>query len=359
MKIVRIAIILAITMIIVGIIDSQNTTADRNRHVNTYIDKNSVSYNGKLRVEDEKILNAKGEEIQLTGISSHGIQWFGDLYTKDNIAQLKNELDINIFRVAMYTDPKANGYIADTSLKQKVYELVDASIALDIYVIIDWHILGDNNPQTYQQQAKEFFAEVSAKYADKPNVIYEICNEPNGNNVTWENNIYPYAKDIVATIREKTDALVIVGSGDWSKELGDVSKKPLEEKNIAYALHFYAGSHNKTLRDKIDDFREKKLAVFVSECGATDMTGDGKIYDEAFMRWVDYMHEKNISWLFWSYSNKKEGSSILEPGYVPDFSSGIMDDSLLDSHLSESGKLVKKAIIKYKEKDSDYAEATN
>lgn len=359
MRIARIIIVLTIVMIIVGVVDAQNATENMNRHINTYTNNTSASYNGKLKVKDEKILNSNNEEIQLTGISSHGIQWFSELYTKENIEQLKNELDINVFRIAMYTDPNAGGYIANNSLKQKVYEIVDACVSLDIYVIIDWHILGDNNPQNYQQQAKDFFAEVSTKYANTPNVIYEICNEPNGNNVTWKDNIYPYANDIIAAIRENTDALIIVGTPDWSKDLSSVAEKPLEAQNIAYALHFYAGSHNKTLRDKIDEFRNKKLAVFVSECGSTDTTGAGKVYDDAFMRWVDYMHTKKISWTYWSYSNIAEGSSMLNAGYVPDFSSEASDDSLLEQHLSESGKLVKKAIIKYKEKDSDYAEATN
>lgn len=315
-----------------------------------YVDKTTASYNGKLHVSGNKILNSHNEEVQLRGISTHGIQWYDELYSSDNIAQLKKEFNINVFRIAMYTDPNAGGYIANPALKEKVYELVDACIALDIYVIVDWHILNDNNPQTYETQAKEFFTEVSAKYRDVPNVIYEICNEPNGKEITWEYNIYPYAVDVLSAIRANaSDAFVIVGTPDWSKDLKSVQLKPLDDKNVAYALHFYAGSHNKTLRDTIDDFRDHNLAVFISECGATDATGAGELYEDAFKRWADYMKDRKLSWVYWSYSNKDEASAMLEKDYVPDYSAepeldenGNPIEFSLDSHLTASGKIAKK-----------------
>jgi endoglucanase len=49
-----------------------------------------------------------------------------------------------------------------------------------MYVIVDWHILSDGNPLANEDAAKAFFAEVSERYKGSPNVIYEICNEPNG-----------------------------------------------------------------------------------------------------------------------------------------------------------------------------------
>lgn len=34
-----------------------------------------------------------------------------------------------------------------------------------MYVIIDWHILSDGNPNTYVEDAKEFFTQMALKYA--------------------------------------------------------------------------------------------------------------------------------------------------------------------------------------------------
>jgi endoglucanase len=87
------------------------------------------------------------------------------------------------------------------------------------------------------------------------------------------------------------------------------------------------------LRNRIDDFREKGFAVFVSECGMTDASGDGRIYEEAFGRWVDYLEENKISWVYWSFSNKDEASAMLKPEY--------QDGDDLEESLSESGLVLK------------------
>ncbi len=303
--------------------------------INT-MDHKSVSYNGWLSVEDGKLVNQKHEEVQLTGVSSHGIQWFDGLYNRDSLEKLKREMGANIFRIAMYTNPDDEGYVSNPELKDKVVELVDAAVELDMYVVVDWHILNDNNPLTYEEEARGFFAEIAAKYKDTPNVIYEICNEPNGD-AQWERDVKPYANDMIGVIRENSPkSVVIVGIPDWSRDLNAVAASPLNLGNVLYALHFYAGSDNKTLRDRIDDFRDKGLAVFVSECGATDYKGDGEIYAEAFGRWMDYLNEKRISWIYWSFSNKDEASAMLTPEYEIGGENDFMD------YLSESGKLVKK-----------------
>jgi len=303
------------------------------------IDKTSVSYNGWLKVEGADIINSHNKPAQLIGVSTHGIQWDEDnLYNKETIAHLKSDLSINVFRIALYTNPEQKGYIKNPELKEKVYELVDACIELDIYAVIDWHILADNNPYTYEDEARDFFSEVSERYKESPNVIYEICNEPNGE-VSWEKNIYPYANNVISDIRKHSEkGLIIVGTPVWSTDLTSTARKPLADKNVAYALHFYAGSHNITLRDEIDYFREKGLAVFVTECGATDSTGDGDINEEAFTRWTDFMKERHISWIYWSYSNMSESSAMLQKGVVPSFE----DDKTLDEYLSPSGQLFKK-----------------
>ena len=299
-------------------------------------DPMSVAYNGWLSVDGNRLINERKESIQLKGLSSHGIQWFDGLYTRENLERLKKNWGINVFRVAMYSDPEADGYVKNHDLINKVYEIVDNAIDLNLYVIVDWHILKDNDPTTYKEEAKEFFAQVAAKYADKPNVLYEICNEPNGDGVKWEENVKPYASELIGLIREKSPkSLVIVGTPDFDRDLRPVGRSPLEFENIMYALHFYAGSENGVLRDKIDEFREEKnLAVFVTECGITDYTGDGELHDENFKTWVDYLNEKGISWIYWSFSNKDEGSAILKPEYT-DYTLDFSD------YLSESGKIVK------------------
>ena len=91
----------------------------------------------------------------------------------------------------------------------------------------------------------------------------------------------------------------------------------------------------------MDTFREKNLALFVTECGATDSTGDGKLYEEAFTRWRDYLDEKKISWVYWSFSNKDEASALVTKKYKP----GKADEETgIDNYLTESGWILKRAL---------------
>lgn len=296
------------------------------------MDPKSVTYNGWLSVDGNRLINQRKEEVQFTGVSSHGIQWFGELYNKENLEQLK-ALGVNIFRVAMYVNPDDDGYVKNRELKDKVMELVDICVELDMYVIVDWHILNDNNPTKYQTEAKEFFSDISAKYKDTPNVIYEICNEPNGD-VEWERDVKGYAEDVIGAIRANSPkSLVIVGTPRWSREMVAVANSPLNIENVVYAVHFYAGSDNVTLRDKIDNFRDQGFAVFVSECGMTDATGAGELHPDAFKRWAEYLADRKISWVYWSFTNKDEGSAMLKSDYK------VGDE--IEESLSESGKAVK------------------
>jgi len=85
---------------------------------------------------------------------------------------------MQVWRAALYLSE--GGYITQPSLKSKVVDSVEAAIKLGLYVIIDWHVHLDRDPRMYQQYAIEFFGEMARYYGSYPNVLYEICNEPNG-----------------------------------------------------------------------------------------------------------------------------------------------------------------------------------
>lgn len=321
---------------------------------NIYVDKDGVSYNGWLQVKGNKLLNEKGNEFSLRGVSTHGIQWYGTLYNQDNIAQLKYTWGINVLRVAMYTDPEEEGYIKDKSLEYTVDRLVDYAIEQDLYVIIDWHILKDNDPNEYKDESIEFFKKMAIKYSEIPNVIFEICNEPNGD-VTW-NDIKTYADDVIREIRkEAPDNLIIVGTPNYSKEIYHVINDPIDDDNVIYALHFYAGSAtNYSTQSDVDLVLEKDLPVFVSECGITDETGNGKIYEEEFKEWIKFLNDRDISWIVWSFSNKDESTALLKEKYNPKQSFmtlnkyGMMQLELpndFNDYLSKSGKIIKEIFL--------------
>lgn len=295
------------------------------------MDKNNyVSYNGFLSIKENTLVNQYSEKIMLRGVSSHGIQWFSEFVNDYNIKTLK-KWGANVFRIAMYTDE--GGYLSNHDLKNKVYDMADMVISNDMYVIIDWHILHDNNPLYNLESAKEFFREVSNKYKDVPNVIYEICNEPNGN-TTWD-DVYNYANEVISVIRENSkNSIIIVGTPTWSQDIDKASEKPLTDNLVMYALHFYSGTHKDDLRNRLKSVLNK-IPIFVSEFGVTDASGYGNIDLEEARTWINYLEENNISWINWSLTNKDEGASFL----ISNSSNNISED-----YLSTSGQFIKEML---------------
>ena len=297
-----------------------------------------VSANGWLHTEGAKLLNEKNQPIQLTGLSSHGIEWFGNLVTYNNLQTLKEDWKTNIFRIAMYTDESGQGYVFNKQADiNEVYRIADMAISLDMYVIIDWHILQDNNPQKHKSEAIEFFDTVSKKYGNCANVIYEICNEPNGS-TSWDSDVKPYAEEVIPVIRKNSPkSLIIVGTPFWCQHIDKAADNPLNFSNIVYSCHFYAGSHKQELRDKIDYCISKNIPIFVSECGATTADGNGSIYNEEFTTWINYLNSKKISWLYWSFCNKNEGSAVLKPEYNTNMN--------INDYLTTSGEFIKNILV--------------
>lgn len=306
------------------------------------IDKSGVAYNGWLSVNKKNITNEKGEVFQLRGLSSHGINWFNDVLTYNNLENLRYNWKTNAFRIVVYTDVGSDGYVYNQgSIKENIDNIVSIASKLDMYVIIDWHILADNNPQIHESNAINFFDELSLKYANMPNVIYEICNEPNGQDVTWNNNVKPYAEKVIPVIRKNSPkALILVGTPTWCTDLKPVVENPLNFENIAYTCHFYSGTHKAELRDKITYCLNSDIPIFISECGLTDASGNGGIYLNDFKEWINFINNNNLSWFYWSFSNKNEASAALSSNYNG-------SNSNMDDYLTESGSFIKSIFQSY------------
>ena len=290
-----------------------------------------VSENGWLRVKGAQLCNEAGEPVVLRGMSSHGLHWFPQ-YTNAQSIRNTAAFGANLFRVAMYTGE--GGYLSNSAaVKRQLIAAVDAAIAADLYVIIDWHILSDGNPSAHTDEAVSFFWEMTARYGDNPAVLYEICNEPNGN-VTWRRDVKPYAVTVVNAIREKAPkSIVLIGSPTWSQDIHEAAADPLEGENLMYTLHFYAGTHGASLRQRIDDALKKGLPVFVSEWGASRADGSGGVYLDESAVWLDFLAERGISWANWSLCDKSETSAALKPN-TPN------NRAWTESDLTESGKFV-------------------
>ncbi|WP_289623785.1 carbohydrate-binding protein, partial [Spartinivicinus marinus] len=166
--------------------------------------KTPVAKHGQLRVEAGQLVNQQGKPVQLKGMSSHGLQWFGQFMNKSSIKWLRDDWQATVVRAAMYTAPSSNGYIKNKQLKQKVLEVVDVA-----------------------------------------------------------------------------------------------ARNPLSFNNIMYTLHFYAGSHKASLRQRAQQAMAQGAAIFVTEWGVSDASGNGGVFLPESKRWLEFLDKHKISWLNW------------------------------------------------------------
>ncbi len=301
------------------------------------IEGTPVSVHGKLSVNGKNIVDKDGNIFIIQGVSTHGIAWYPQYVNLETFKTLRDEFNVNTVRIAMYSDQNS-GY--KEVLHETVSKGVDYATELGMYVIIDWHILQDNNPNQNKDNAIKFFKEMSNKYKDHENVIYEICNEPNGN-VTWEKDVKPYAEEVITTIREiDDDAIIIVGTTMWCQDVDIASKNPIQnQNNIVYALHFYAATHKQDIRNKLKIALDNNLPVLVSEFGISDASGNGTISVNEGNIWINYLRENGIGYVCWNLSNKNETSSILK-------STTDSISNWNDEELSAQGKWLKEIYTK-------------
>jgi endoglucanase len=290
-----------------------------------------VALHGQLSVRGNQIVDQSGAPVTLRGMSLFWSQWAPQYYNADAIGWLRDDWDISVVRAAIAVP--AGGYLQYPERETaKAEAVIDAAIALGIYVIVDWH-----SHQPEPEAASRFFEHIAERYGDTPNVIYETWNEPL-NTHDWAGVIKPYHEAVIPHIRARDpDNLIIAGTSTWSQDVDIAAANPLAFSNVAYALHFYAGTHRQALRDKAQRALDLGAALMVTEWGTAEANGDGPLDHVEIQRWWDFMEANHISYANWSIVDKTESTAALRPGAA---ATGGWSDAML----SPSGLLVRARI---------------
>lgn len=304
---------------------------------------NDYATHGALHVDGINLVDKNNEKFRLCGVSTFGLQWQPQYVNYETFKNLKIEFGINLIRLSLYTSE--DGYCTGGIARQKqMYDTLVKGIKyatqLDMYVIVDWHMLGangdgDNNPLHFKDEAVEFFDKVTTEFSDYDNILFEIMNEPSY--CTWA-DCKEYALEVIPVIRKNMpNAIILVGNPQWSSDLTSVANDPITGyDNIMYTFHFYATDNTST--SKITTACSKNnLPVFVTEHGGMDADGDGVISYDSLDQWYTVLDRYNISMVAWSLSNLSTTSCMFKTN-----SSNITDVS--DSNLKEWGIIYKNKV---------------
>lgn len=191
---------------------------------------------------------------------------------------------------------------------------------LEMYVIIDWHSIGNLRTRKFEAatyvtsmpETLKFWQVISKRFANDPTVaFYEVFNEPTTANGDLGPCTWPQWKTMVEQIIDviyanDKNVIPLVGGFDWAYDLREVKNAPIQREGVAYVTHPYPGKCKPPREPHWEEhfgFLASRYPVIATEMGYSlkgkyeYMIDDGT-YRRAILKYLD---KKNISWCCWVF----------------------------------------------------------
>jgi endoglucanase len=301
-----------------------------------------------IKVDGKNIVTEKGQVIQLRGVCfSDPDKLEKDGHWNKQYFQEAKNWGCNVVRFAIHPSRlNSRGW-------DKYFELVDKGVVmaeeLGMYVIIDWHSIGNLNEDKYTNaqyntswaETVKFWKTVAQRYKGNPTVaVYELFNEPTkaGGTLTW-GTWRPSLEKIIDEIYTIDDQKIsLVGGMDWAYLLNEVGTDPVNRKNVAYCTHPYPQKRNKSWEpqwEKDWGFVTDKYPIIATEFGFMDAKDRGAhipcISDESYGKEIiDYFNKKNISYTSWCFDPNWPPYLIKDWNFTPTVAGEIFRKAMLE-----------------------------
>ncbi|MBK9924831.1 MAG: glycoside hydrolase family 6 protein [Anaerolineales bacterium] len=265
-----------------------------------------------LSVSGRYIKDPQGNNVVLRGVSLVDIGEVNLGRTRNAVQLINmatNESDgwyARVVRLPVYPNAidSSPGWLAnpDAYFNNHLNPAIQNCVARQIYCIIDWHYISDYNNSTVDTATRAFWNYVAPRYANTPNVIFELYNEPvNPDNwTTWKQWAQPWV-DIIRS--HAPNNLILIGGPRWSQNLSSAASSPFVGNNLVYVAHIYPEHGGQSNWDSWFGNAANSVPFFVTEWGwiqggATPTSGTLSGYGIPFS---NYMESKGLSWTAWVF----------------------------------------------------------
>ncbi len=279
----------------------------------------------RIKVEGNKFVNAEGEPLVFRGLNTSDPdkldtekQW-----NKAYFQEMKN-WGANVVRFPVH--PTAWRKRGEENYLQLLDQGIEWATELGLYVIIDWHSIGNLRSHLYQapmyettkKETFEFWRTMSKQYKDHPTVaFFELYNEPTDSRGQFGVCSWKEWKEIVEemiTIIRAHDcqAIPLVAGWNWAYDLTPVKDDPINAEGIGYVSHPYPQKRDKPWEAKWTEdwgFVAEKYPLILTEIGFCHEDERGAhipvISDESYGDAITkYTAERGISWVVWVFDPK-------------------------------------------------------
>jgi aryl-phospho-beta-D-glucosidase BglC (GH1 family) len=332
-------------------LNAQNADKNTNYHAwwnDSYMQKPAGNEQAKvlprISVKGNAFVNEKGEKVLFRALSisdpdkiEHQGHW-----NKNHFEKVK-EMGTMVVRIPVHPIAWRE------RTPEKYMALLDQAVAwcteLGMYVMIDWHTIGNLNMELYQdpmynttqKETYEFWRTIAQHFNGHHTVaFYELFNEPTTFRGQLGNCPWSAWKEImentIKLIRAyDKETIPLVAGFDWAYDLTALNEDPIDAEGIGYVVHPYAWKRSAPMEPKWEEnfgFAANTYPVFATEFGF-DLRSDETL-NEAHYAYhiVRYLESKGISWSAWCFD--------------PEWGPRLIDS--WDYKLTKSGEFFKQAM---------------
>jgi aryl-phospho-beta-D-glucosidase BglC (GH1 family) len=270
-----------------------------------------------ISVKGNKFVDPDGKVVLFRGVSiSDPDKIAGQGHWNQEHFQHVKELGVNVVRIPVH--PAAWRERTPTEYLKILDQAVRWCTDLEMYVIIDWHSIGnlkmelfqDPMYDTTQKETFEFWRTIARRYNGNNTVaFYEIFNEP----TTYRGQLGTCSwsewkklnEDIIALMRSyDTETIPLVAGFDWAYDLTPLIVEPIAAEGVGYVTHPYSNKRSKPWEPKWEEnfgFAAEKYPIIATEFGfgAADAS---KIREDHYAnRITKYCESKGIGWVAWCF----------------------------------------------------------
>ncbi|MFC2136931.1 glycoside hydrolase family 5 protein [Bacteroidota bacterium] len=270
-----------------------------------------------IRVEGNKLINENGDTILFRGLNISDPDKIENqgYWSKYHFEKVK-EMGAKIIRIPVHPIAWRE------RTPDKYLELLDEAVAwcteLEMYVIIDWHTIGNLGMELFQhemynttkKETYEFWKNIAFHFRGHNTIaFYEIFNEPTLfrgmlGSMTWA-EWKKINEDIINIIRSMDkETIPLVAGFDWAYDLNHLHYDPVDAENIAYVTHPYPMKRKEPWPPKWEEnfgFAADKYPIIATEIGfrlKEDELVDENHYGNIITK---YLESRGIGWVAWVF----------------------------------------------------------
>jgi aryl-phospho-beta-D-glucosidase BglC (GH1 family) len=197
---------------------------------------------------------------------------------------------------------------------------VDWCTDLGVYIIIDWHSIGNLEMELFQdpmyntsrKETYEFWRTIARHFNGNNTVaFYELFNEPTTyrgqlGTINWA-EWKKINENIIRLIRSygSEAAIPLVAGFDWAYDLTPLHEGPIGAEGIGYVTHPYPNKRQTPWEPKWEEdfgFAASQYPMIATEIGFSVQPGQGEAGTENYGNAIThYLEGRGISWMAWVY----------------------------------------------------------